>query len=157
LRCQQEVRTGGHIVDNVKDAGGTDEPPDRNRVARVVLKIFAGYPVHRRVEVRAGVLAEPQRVPVPARPLLVVAGNDVDRHARRCGKHRRQADDRGGRAERLREIDDLHAAGVQCVDELMQQHFLTPQLTDVGVRTGHGDITIIVSFVKGRGRDVFSF
>jgi hypothetical protein len=74
----------------------------------------------RRIEVRARVLAEPQRVPVPRRPLLVVPRNLIDRHARRRGENRRQVDDRRRRTERLREVDDLDRAVRERVGELRQ-------------------------------------
>ena len=83
----------------------------RNRVAGVVRQVLAGHPVDGRIEVRAGVLAEAERVPVPRRPLVVVLRDDVDRHARRRGEHRRQPDHRRVGAERLRQIDDRQRAG----------------------------------------------
>ena len=117
-------RKSGLLLDvgrDVDHARRTDELAHRNRVARVVRQIAARDPVDRRVEVRAGVLAEAQRVPVPRRPPLVVARDDVDRDAGRRPEHRRQADDRRLGPERLRQIDDLQPARGQIVDELRQR------------------------------------
>ena len=73
----------------VDDAGRTDEAPGRNGVAGVVRQVPARDPVHGSVEVRARVLAEVQGVPVPARPLVVVARDLLDRYPWRRGEDRR--------------------------------------------------------------------
>src|SRR6184192_2335262 len=65
-------------------------------------------------------LTEAQRVPVPRRPLVVVARDYVDRHAGRRGEDGRQPDDRRRRPERLREVDDLHAAPRERVREIAE-------------------------------------
>src|SRR6185369_4200567 len=77
-------------------------------------------PMDRSVEVRARVLAEMERVPIPARTLVVVLGDHLDRHPRRGGELRRQADHRRVRSEGLREIDDADAAGVELGHELLE-------------------------------------
>ena len=66
---QQEIRIAHHVVTDVDDARRSDKLPRGNGVARVVRQVLARDPVDRRVEVRAGVLAETQRVPVPRGPL----------------------------------------------------------------------------------------
>ena len=43
--------------------------------------VLAGHPVHRGIEMRAGVLAAGDIVPVPGRPALVVAGDLLEREA----------------------------------------------------------------------------
>ena len=107
---EQEVRVRRHVPRDIDDACRADEAPRRNRVAGVVGQILAGYPVNGRVEVRAGVLAEPQRVPVPRRARAVVLGNDLDRHPRRRREDRRQSDDRRRGSEWLRQVDDAKRA-----------------------------------------------
>ena len=67
LDRQQKIRIPVHLARHVDDAGGADEAARRDRVARVVGEILPRHPVHGRVEMRAGVLAEAQRVPVPRR------------------------------------------------------------------------------------------
>ena len=55
---------------------------------------------------------------VPRRPLVVVARDDLDRDTGRRREHRRQADHRRVGAERLREIDDVHAAVGEGIGEI---------------------------------------
>ena len=63
----------------------------------------------RRVEMRAGVLAAADIVPVPGRPALVVAGDLLDPERQGLTELWRQRDLRKIRAEGLREIDDADA------------------------------------------------
>src|SRR5439155_20019858 len=98
-----------------------DKPPRRNRVAAVLAEVPAGDPVDWRVEMGAGVFAEPERVPVPGRPLVVVSRDHVDRHTGRRREDWRQADDRRPRSERLREVDNPQSAGLEVVNELRQR------------------------------------
>ena len=76
-------------VTSITQAGPTNRRAG-NRVARVVGQVLAGDPVDGRVEVRAGVLAERERVPVPARSALVVAG-ELRRSSRRATPRRSAA------------------------------------------------------------------
>ena len=62
LGCQQEVGVRRRLARHVDHAGRADEAAGGNRVAGVVGQILAGDPVHRRVEVRAGVLAQRRSV-----------------------------------------------------------------------------------------------
>src|SRR5262249_54890837 len=78
-------------------------------------------PVDRRIEMRAGVFAETERVPVPRGPAGVVARDTLDRQTRRRRERRRQADDGRRRPERLREVDDLKPAGEEILDEVGQR------------------------------------
>ena len=73
-RRQQKIRIRLDLARDVDHARRSDEAARRDRVAGVVRQILARDPVNRRVEVRAGVLAELERVPVPRRPLVVVRG-----------------------------------------------------------------------------------
>ena len=63
-------------------------------------QLAAGDPVHRRVEVRAGVLAAGDVVPVPGRAALVVARDLLDPERLRRGERRRQLDHRRRRPQR---------------------------------------------------------
>ena len=121
-RRQQEVRILGDLALDVDHARRSGEARHRDGVARVVRQVLARNPVNRRVEVRAGVLAEAQRVPVPRRSLVVVARDDLNRHAWRRREDRRQADDRRRRPERLRQIDDDQPSSLQVLNELRQRH-----------------------------------
>ena len=107
LRHQQEVLVLRHLRRHVNHARRSHEPAHWDRVAPVVGQVLAANPVHRRVEVRAGVLAHPDRVPIPSRPGAVVARDGLDRDARRRREHRRQPNHRSVRAERLREVHHL--------------------------------------------------
>ena len=115
---QQEVGVRLDIAGHVDDACRSDKTARRNRVARAVGQILSGDPVHGGVEMRAGVLAKAQRVPVPRRPPAVVLRDDVDGDARRRGEHRRELDDRGRRSERLCQIDDAERAAAERGDEI---------------------------------------
>jgi hypothetical protein len=76
-------------------------------------RILARHPMNRRIEVRAGVLAEASACSSTTPDLCRRIRDDVDRHAGRCGEHRRQADDRRLAAERLRQIDDRQRPAVE--------------------------------------------
>ena len=100
-------------VTSITQAGPTKRRGG-NRVAGVVGQILAGDPVNRRVEVRAGVLAHVDRVPVPGRPLVVVARDDCSIVTPGDGAKI------GGRPitgvvrpERLRQVDHLERAAVR--------------------------------------------
>src|SRR6185436_13944334 len=101
-------------------AGRTDEAPRGDRVAGIVRQVLAGNPVDRSVEVGAGVLAEMEGVPVPARAFVVVPGNHLDRHPGRGGELRRQTDHRSVRTEGLGQIDDPDTSGVELGHELLE-------------------------------------
>ena len=72
-------------------------------------QIAAGDPVDRRVEVRAGVLAAREVVPVPARPARVVVRHLLDPERPALAHLGRQRDLRKLGRERLREVDDADA------------------------------------------------
>jgi hypothetical protein len=86
------------------------------RNLRYVQAVSTGDPMHRRVEVRAGVLAGREVVPVPGRPTVVVPADLVQRQRDRVAERLRQPDQRGVRAKRSREIDHLNGAQAQCGD-----------------------------------------
>ena len=87
LGREQEVLVLLHVRRHIDHARRPDEASGRDRVAGVVGQVLAGDPVHRRVEVRARVLAHAERVPVPRRALVVEARDHFDRHA---GRRRRR-------------------------------------------------------------------
>ena len=107
----------GQIFQIIDDTGRADKLTHRDCIGRVVGPILAGDPVHRRIEVGAGVLAEGERVPIPGRPFFIVVRNDVDREPRRLGEDLRQFNDRRIGSQRLREINDFDATIAQLFDE----------------------------------------
>src|SRR5690349_14369146 len=66
--------------------------------------------MHRRVEMRAGVLAEREIVPVPAGAAVVVARDLLHAERRALVELRRQHDLREARRQGLRQVDHAHAA-----------------------------------------------
>ena len=62
-------------------------------------------------------LADRQRVPGPGGAAVVVVADLLARQAGRVGERRRQLDHRRGLGERLGEVDDLHVAARECVDQ----------------------------------------
>ena len=92
----------------INDADGCDEILDRDPVGRAVLIIFARDPVHGRVEMGAGVLAELEPVPCPERAVLIVMRELVHLHRRRVLadlwrqiEHRRVGPERSGQVDNL--------------------------------------------------------
>src|SRR5256885_13068755 len=74
--CKQIVFVLRHFGAHINHARGADELLGGNRGRRVVGRIFARNPVHRCIEMRAGVLAHADRVPIPTRTLVVIMRND---------------------------------------------------------------------------------
>ncbi len=107
---QQEVGVRRGFARAVEHAGGADQLLHRDRVGRVVRQVAPGDPVDRRVEMRAGVLAAGEVVPVPGRAALVVARHLVDAERPRLPEFRRQHDLRKLGRQRLRQVDDADAA-----------------------------------------------
>src|SRR5262249_56215128 len=70
---QREVGVGGALLRAIDHDSGRDELRDVDRIDGVVRQILAGNPVDRRVEMRSGMLAETNVVPVPSWSALVVA------------------------------------------------------------------------------------
>ena len=109
LGLQQEVvvrRASGGAVDHHRRP---DELLYGDRIDRVVRQVLAGHPMRGRVEMRAGMLAHRDVVPVPGRPLLVVAADQLLLERRGRAELRRQLDRRKLLVERLREIDHAQA------------------------------------------------
>src|SRR5262249_25989541 len=69
----QEVGIVLGLPRDIDDARWPDEAVDRNVVRSIIRMVLAGNPVNRRIEVRAGVLAASDIVPVPGRTAGVVA------------------------------------------------------------------------------------
>src|SRR5678815_1408758 len=67
---QQVVFVRTDFARDVDHTRRSDELRCRNRVGGVVLEITAGDPMHGRIEVRTGVFAHADRVPVPGWPLV---------------------------------------------------------------------------------------
>ncbi len=89
----------------IDDAGRRDEMLDRQRVDRIVRQVAPGNPVNWRVEMRAGVLAEADIIPVPGRAAIVVAGDFLHAERAALAHFRRQHDRRKIRRQCLRQID----------------------------------------------------
>ena len=94
-----EVADGEQVAGVGRDLGGAvhhhrgaDQP--RGRRGGDVLAVAAGDPVHRRVEVRAGVLAELEHVPRPGGTGVVVAAEPSARQRWRVRERLGQLDDR---------------------------------------------------------------
>src|SRR5262249_40251744 len=62
---QREIRVGSELLRAIDHGSGRDEMRDVDRIDGVVGQILARNPVDRRVEVRSGMLAETDVVPVP--------------------------------------------------------------------------------------------
>ena len=78
-------------------------------------------PVVRRVEVRAGVLAGGDVVPVPGRSAVVVAADLPQREAVGVPERLRQLQDRSRGRQRRGEVDDLDGSGPDGVHEVGEQ------------------------------------
>ena len=70
---EKEIGVGARFGAAVDHAGRSNKMLDRQHIKRIVRAVAAGNPVDRRVEMRAGVLAEAHIVPVLSRPAIVVA------------------------------------------------------------------------------------
>ena len=83
LGLEQEVGILRHLRRDVDHAGGTHQSFRRDGVAGVVGQVLASDPVHGGVEMRPGVLAHPDGVPVPAGARRIEPRDHLERHARR--------------------------------------------------------------------------
>ena len=115
---QQEVGVRRRLLRNIDDAGRADEPVHRDVVGGVVRVVLAGHPVDRRIEVRAGVLAAGDVVPVPGRAARVVARDLLERERLGGRELRRQLDGGSRRLQRHGQIDDADAAADDAADQL---------------------------------------
>ncbi len=119
---EQEVRVGRGLLGEVEHVDRADELLDGERVGRAVGIVLAGYPVDRRVEMRAGMLAELQPVPGPPGTVLVVGGDGVDLDLRRVDRElRRQLDQRRVGTEHGGEVHHLDAAGKKLAGEFAEK------------------------------------
>ena len=129
---EQEIGIGRDLLRAVDHAGGCDEELRRDCVGMSVRQLAAGDPVRRRVEMRAGMLAAGDVVPVPGRAALVVARDLLDPERLRGGQGRRQLDHRRRRPQWLGQIDDPDPAARYGRDEagkkLLIGHGLPPSL-----------------------------
>src|SRR5919108_2278627 len=115
--CQREVRIGGALLGAVDDRCRGDEFCHVDGIDRVVRQVLAGNPVDRRVEMRPGVLAETDVVPVPGRAALIVARHFFHAERRALPELGRQHDGRELLCQRLREVDDTDVAIDDCARE----------------------------------------
>ena len=113
---QQEVGVRSGLGGEVEHDGGGDQPLDGHRCN--VVTVLAGDPVVGGVEVRAGVLASAEVVPVPRRSALVVAADLVELEALRLAELGRELDDRRVRGQRRGEVDHLDPARGDGGDEV---------------------------------------
>ena len=101
---QQEIGILRRFLGAIDDESRPDEALGRDAVGGVVRQVLARDPVHRRVEVRAGVLAAGEVVPVPGRAALVVARHLLDAERPRLAHLRRQRDAGEFRRQCLRKV-----------------------------------------------------
>ena len=109
LPLQQEVRVRRGLYGEVQHRRRPDQPP--RRYGCDVLAALAADPVTRGVEMRAGVLAGAEVVPVPRRPALVIAADLLELELRRLAELRRKLEGRRAARQRRGEIDDLDRPG----------------------------------------------
>src|ERR1043165_1137062 len=91
---EEEIRIFLRLFAAIDDERRADEALRRNAVDGVVRQILARDPVHRRIEMRAGVLAAGKVVPVPGWPALVVMRHLLDAERPRLPHLRWQRDRR---------------------------------------------------------------
>jgi hypothetical protein len=115
---EQEVGVGRRVGGPVDDRGRRDQPGRRDLCDGG--GVPAGDPVDRGVEVRAGVLAGRDVVPVPGRPALVVPADLGQRERPRLPELVGQREDRRLRGQRRGEVDDLDGAAAERRDEVLQ-------------------------------------
>src|SRR5258708_21287284 len=104
---QQEVWVLCGLFAAVDDEGRPDEALRWNAVDGVIRQVLARDPVDRCVEVRAGVLATGEVVPIPGRPALVVVRHLLDAERPALSHLRRQRERWKLRRQRLRLPRDL--------------------------------------------------
>jgi hypothetical protein len=117
---EQPVRVGGDLAACIDDAGRADELPRIDGVHAVVRMVLAGDPVHRGVEVRAGVLAAGKIVPVPARSLVVVLADALLLEGPDLAELRRQHQRGEVAGQGLRQVDDAQRAAGDVLGELLK-------------------------------------
>ena len=115
LDLEQEVGVGGRCRGEIEHHRRRDQPTGRDR--RHIVEVLPRDPVLRRVEVRAGVLAAAEVVPVPGRSALVVATDLLQREAGGLAELGRQLDDRRVRRQRRSQVDDVDGAAGEAVDQ----------------------------------------
>ena len=101
LRREQEIGIFGDFARNVDDVGGGEKFRDRNIVGGVVGVVFSCDPVDRGVEMRAGVFAAGEIIPVPGGAAAVVFGNFFEAEGPGLAEFRGELDCGGGGVEGL--------------------------------------------------------
>src|SRR5262245_52847822 len=107
---QREIRVGGALLRTIDHRSRGDEMRDVDRIDGVVGQILARNPVDRRVEVRSGMLAETDVVPIPSRSAFVVPRHLLHSERRALSQLGRQHDGREFLRQRLRQVDDTDVA-----------------------------------------------
>src|ERR1051326_729137 len=92
VHSEKEVGILLRFVTAIQNRRRADEALGRDAVGGVLRQVLARDPVDRRVEVRAGVLAAGEVVPIPGGPALVVARHLLDPERPRLSHLGRQAD-----------------------------------------------------------------
>src|SRR5262249_25711011 len=86
LAGHQKVGIPCGLLRDVDHTGRPDEAVDRDVVCGIVGVVLAGDPVDRRIEMRTGMLAAGDVVPVPGGPTRVVARDLLQREGLRGGE-----------------------------------------------------------------------
>src|ERR1035438_7126857 len=107
LDFEQEVGIGGRLGAEIEDHGRRDELTHRH--LRHVRAVLAGHPVHRRVEMRPGVLPGADVVPVPGRAAVAIPADFGQRKGHGITERLRQLEHRRRFRQWRGEVDDLHA------------------------------------------------
>src|SRR5215831_7060901 len=89
---EQEVSIGVCLSRAVDHHGGGNEVFRRDAVDGVVSEVLAGHPMDRRIEMRPGMLADGEIVPIPGRTALIVARHFFEAERRALTEFRRQSD-----------------------------------------------------------------
>src|SRR5947207_12163182 len=93
LWCEQKIRIRFHLRGYIDDASGADELVCGNPVDAVVGQVLAAHPMDGRIEMRAGMFAGGECVPVPRRAALVIPREFVQLESGSVGELRRQRKD----------------------------------------------------------------
>ena len=108
------------LLRNVDDASGSDEAIDCNVVRGVIRVVLPRDPMNRRIEMRAGVFAASDIVPVPCGTAGVVMRDLLQRKRPRGRELGRELDRRRRRFQRHGQVHDANAAADDPLNEMGQ-------------------------------------
>src|SRR3954447_2585813 len=131
LDLEEEVRVLRDAIGNVDDRCGCDQPG--GRYGGDILPAPPADPVVRSVEVRAGVLAGAEVVPVPGRTAVVVRADLLELERGGLSELLGQLERRGTRREWSGEVDDPDRAGLERPHEPSQNrhvHLRVERISD---------------------------